>query len=217
MQNKAGLVKGVRRETTNASSRSPIEGSARQSEIFGLITYLYFGFTYFICSGNVKKHEQLARSLRKMERTLDTVLRSINHPGVAAIASGMVSRSPSPSDETAEKAQALMGRESPSTHVSSLHSLHHGNSPRLHSLPDNELNPLGLLAEASLANRRAITTRTQSSADSPGGSRPPNPNVGVANDVYFKPGSFLYILVFFSFLTMVRRSHDNIAVTKALH
>lgn len=140
-------------------------------------------------SGGVKKHEQLARSLRKMERTLDTVLRSMNHPGVAAIASGMVSRSPSPSDETAEKAQALMGRDSPSAHGSSLQSLHHGNSPRLHSLPDNELNPLGLLAEASLANRRATTTRTQPSADSPGGSRPRNSsNVGVANDVYFKPG-----------------------------
>jgi hypothetical protein len=56
----------------------------------------------------------------------------------------------------------------------------------LHSLPDNSLNPLGLLAEASLANRRAVAA--QSPTDGPlsaGGTD----KVGVASDLYFKPGS----------------------------
>ena len=59
-------------------------------------------------------------------------------------------------------------------------------SPKLHSLPDNTLNPLGLLAEASLANRRAqaasrAESRSTSAADN-------QPKLGVASDVYFKPG-----------------------------
>ncbi|KAL5511348.1 hypothetical protein ACEPAH_4564 [Sanghuangporus vaninii] len=134
---------------------------------------------------NVKKHEQLTRSLRKMEKTLDTVLRSIGNPGLSSIVSGMVSRSPSPSN-TANKTQALLETPSPPP-PSAMHSLHHPGSPRLHSLPDNELNPLGLLAEASLANRRAQyhaqnNTRTENS--SPNATR----NIGVASDAYFKPG-----------------------------
>ena len=63
----------------------------------------------------------------------------------------------------------------------------HSGSPRLHSLPDNELNPLGLLAEASLANRRAqhnLQSQPKPESTSPNMTR----NVGVANDVYFKPG-----------------------------
>jgi cytochrome c peroxidase len=59
-------------------------------------------------------------------------------------------------------------------------------SPKLHSLPDNTLNPLGLLAEASLANRRAqaasrAESRTSATSDN-------QPKLGVASDVYFKPG-----------------------------
>lgn len=60
------------------------------------------------------------------------------------------------------------------------------SSPKLHSLPDNSLNPLGLLAEASLANRRTqnpyaspLTARVKDDAQ---------PRVGVAADNYFKPG-----------------------------
>ena len=60
----------------------------------------------------------------------------------------------------------------------------------MHSLPDNTLNPLGLLAEASLASRRAQagakTSSTAEAADGPG-------KVGVASDVYFKPGEFQYL------------------------
>jgi hypothetical protein len=62
-------------------------------------------------------------------------------------------------------------------------------------LPDNTLNPLGLLAEASLANRR-----DKGSSSGIGGMLPGNLNeddgsgkvdgrpVGVASDAYFKPG-----------------------------
>ncbi|KAJ4478491.1 fungal-specific transcription factor domain-containing protein [Lentinula aciculospora] len=125
-----------------------------------------------------KKHELLTRSLRKMERTLDTVLRSIGNP---SIASGMISRSPSPNAQNLST-QALLNRSpSPSGVAGS------GGSPKLHSLPDNALNPLGLLAEASLANRRAqvgTSSSFRARADSPG----ENPKIGVASDIYFKPG-----------------------------
>lgn len=57
-------------------------------------------------------------------------------------------------------------------------------SPKLHSLPDNTLNPLGLLAEASLANRRAqAATKTETTSNGTQQRR-----LGVASDVYFKPG-----------------------------
>lgn len=142
------------------------------------------------CSNNVKKHEQLTRSLRKMEKTLDTVLRSIGNPGLSSIASGMVSRSQSPSNPV-NKTQTLLGTPSPPP-ASNMHSMHqHPGSPRLHSLPDNELNPLGLLAEASLANRRAqqqahSQLKTENTSSNTVG------NVGVANEVYFKPGLLVH-------------------------
>lgn len=120
-----------------------------------------------------------------MERTLDTVLRSIGNPGIT---SGMVSRSPSPSAQHATT-QALLA-VSPSPPPSSVYRPTHQppGSPKLHSLPDNSLNPLGLLAEASLANRRAqgshpsgMVARTAESEE--------NRKMGVASDNYFKPGS----------------------------
>ncbi|KIJ69217.1 hypothetical protein HYDPIDRAFT_79437 [Hydnomerulius pinastri MD-312] len=131
-----------------------------------------------------KKHELLTRSLRKMERTLDTVLRSIGNP---SIASGMVSRSPSPTGQAAQT-QALLASPSPppqSAYPAQSSSLP-PTSPKLHCLPDNSLNPLGLLAEASLANRRAQGISTSFTA------RPAEPDpdrrLGVASDNYFRPG-----------------------------
>ena len=116
-----------------------------------------------------------------MERTLDTVLRSLGNPTLAA---GMLSRSPSPSLQT-QKTQALIN--SPSPPPSPDHQHHASSSfngpptsPKMHSLPDNALNPLGLLAEASLANRK------QQAASKSGDT--PSERVGVASDVYFKPG-----------------------------
>ncbi|KAH9048576.1 fungal-specific transcription factor domain-containing protein [Lactarius hengduanensis] len=133
-----------------------------------------------------KKHELLTRSLRKMERTLDTVLKSIGNP---SIASGMVSRSPSPPNPNNNATQALLSQvdqpPSPSSSTRPPPALNPPSSPKLHSLPDNSLNPLGLLAEASLANRRAHAA--SSGKKTSGMARPPAP-MGVASDAYFKPG-----------------------------
>lgn len=124
-----------------------------------------------------------------MEKTLDTVLRSIGNPSITSITSGIMSRSPSPTSQTA-KTQALIDNPSPPPRsASTVHSLqsHHGTtSPRLHSLPDNELNPLGLLAEASLANRRAQSSQAQTKPTSVASD--PKQHIGVASDLYFKPG-----------------------------
>lgn len=157
-----------------------------------------------------KKHELLTRSLRKMERTLDTVLRSIGNPDIA---SGYMSRSPSPSAQTATT-QALLASPSPppSTTASSFppqasssSSHHHQNSlshpipasPKLHSLPDNALNPLGLLAEASLANRRAQAGSfyDKDSTKIPSTDSADYKKLGVASDLYFKPGMFPYMIL----------------------
>ncbi|TFK72762.1 hypothetical protein BDN72DRAFT_894569 [Pluteus cervinus] len=131
-----------------------------------------------------KKHELLTRSLRKMERTLDTVLRSIGNP---SIATDGISRTPSPSPQTTATQTLLAISPSPPPTASSSFPHQGQGSPKLHSLPDNSLNPLGLLAEASLANRRAQATNRSvlaTKAPQPGDS----PKVGVASDNYFKPG-----------------------------
>ncbi|KAL0946465.1 hypothetical protein HGRIS_012685 [Hohenbuehelia grisea] len=130
-----------------------------------------------------KKHELLTRSLRKMEKTLDTVLRSIGNP---TIASGMISRSPSPTHQAASTTQALLGSSPSPPPAFSSHGQAPG-SPKLHSLPDNALNPLGLLAEASLANRRAQGPSSSSIAARPSASNEPQ-KLGVASEHYFKPG-----------------------------
>ena len=120
-----------------------------------------------------------------MERTLDTVLKSIGNP---SIASGMVSRSPSPPNPKNNATQALIAQvdQPPSPTLSARPPvLNPPTSPKLHSLPDNSLNPLGLLAEASLANRRAHAASSGNKTS--GMARPPAP-MGVASDAYFKPG-----------------------------
>ena len=128
-----------------------------------------------------------------MERTLDTVLRSIGNPGIA---SGMVSRTPSPSPQTAT-VQALLA-DSPSPPTSSTFRPQPSHpppgSPKLHSLPDNSLNPLGLLAEASLANRRAQAVN-QSGIVARSTVPGENPKLGVASDNYFKPGTCLCLCI----------------------
>ncbi|CAE6494613.1 unnamed protein product [Rhizoctonia solani] len=144
-----------------------------------------------------KKQENLMRQLKRMESTLDTLMHSISHPGINSLPTGTVTRSPTPSSPSV---QALMGSPSASTpemtntSASSLQKPR-SNSPRLHMLPDNTLNPLGLLAEASLANRR-----DKGGSSGIGGMLPGNINeddgsgkvdgrpVGVASDAYFKPG-----------------------------
>jgi hypothetical protein len=128
-----------------------------------------------------------------MERTLDTVLKSIGNPSMG-MGSGMMSRSPSPQN-TSNATQALLSQAEPppsppaatifSSSPSRPQTAVPPSSPKLHSLPDNSLNPLGLLAEASLANRRA---HAASSARKISGMARPPAAMGVASDAYFKPG-----------------------------
>lgn len=179
-------VNVVKAAERNAYLKSQIEEKDHPS------SYLLLHGTYTCISDLIlRKHELLTRSLRKMERTLDTVLRSLSNPGMSAFASGMVSRSPSPSIQNqAAQTQSLINSPSPPTSVEASPSVYLPGSPKLHSLPDNELNPLGLLAEASLSNRRAQLANQSSSNRMLGNSLQPEDvkNVGVASDVYFKPG-----------------------------
>ncbi|KAH7889097.1 hypothetical protein F5I97DRAFT_1828349 [Phlebopus sp. FC_14] len=87
---------------------------------------------------------------RRSKRTLDTTLNAFVN---LSMASGMVSRSPSPSGQTAQT-QALLASPSPPPQQPYLAQ---GSVPsmssELHSLPDSSLDPLGLLVEEGLANR----------------------------------------------------------------
>lgn len=121
-----------------------------------------------------------------MERTLDTVLRSIStQPGANATHTEAQPDHSAPRGKTAAT-QALIASPPPLPSASTSYNVQ--RSPKLHSLPDNALNPLGLLAEASLTNRKVIRAN--------GGTAPvgvtTNPSaqqrLGVANDGYFKPG-----------------------------
>jgi hypothetical protein len=148
-----------------------------------------------------------------MERTLDTVLRSMSNPTLTSLAVGMVSQSPSPAPDGESSIPDVVGSpEQAEVHATLSEGLiaqvpntaTYGaavapapGSPRLHSLPDNVLNPLGLLAEASSSIRRnKAAAAGQSPASATGSSKNPmslasldNPKVGVANiGVYFKPG-----------------------------
>lgn len=136
-----------------------------------------------------RKHEILTRSLRKMERTLDTVLRSLGNPSLTA---GMLSRSPSPTPQ-AQQTQALLASPSPpQSPTRTSHGPTITGSPKLHSLPDNTLNPLGLLAEASLANRRAQQAAAMMDPPATPGSAEQQGTIGVASASYFKPGMWIF-------------------------
>ena len=88
--------------------------------------------------------------------------------------------------------QALLNSPSPQPHIDPSPRGFTAPSPKLHSLPDNALNPLGLLAEASLSNRRSSNTggTPRSNSQDEAGK-----NIGVASDTYFKPGNYCFFLV----------------------
>lgn len=147
-----------------------------------------------------------------MEKTLDTVLRSIGNPSMT---SGMVSRSPSPSGQ-ATQTQALLDSPSPPAQAAfppQASSQPVISSPKLHALPDNSLNPLGLLAEASLANRKAQGVSSSFTA------RPTDPDpdrrLGVASDNYFRPGSNHTTLIHSANYKL--RSDDNSTSATVVH
>ncbi|EPS94764.1 hypothetical protein FOMPIDRAFT_1038716 [Fomitopsis schrenkii] len=142
---------------------------------------------------STKKHEILTRSLRKMERTLDTIFRSLGAPP-----SDGPSRSPSPAGQPPPSGETHPLLASPpqsprpenaNVHHHRQHSDQPPPSPKLPSLPDDNLNPLGLLAEASLANRRAQAGAKSDLASTAMLAQKYEPNrMGVASDLYFKPG-----------------------------
>lgn len=142
----------------------------------------------------------LSRSLRKMEKTLETVLRSF---GNQSLASAMISRSPSPSQASqTHTTQALLGSPSPPHSPPRIAPHDPLLSPKLHSLPDNALNPLGLLAEASLANRRAqAVIRADITPTIPSDQQ--DRKLGVASASYFKPGKHPCTLKFTSCVYLI--------------
>lgn len=182
-------------------------------------------------SSKGKKSEIMAKNLKEMENTLETVLRSLHNPKLS-LASGMTNvatpkeqhigldaspggdvQSPSAKDlagaealpahfvdrgttnpsrpgisplsATNDKTGSEMGT-SPGNMPSGRSSSRVGNiaesgatpksqvnlSPRLHALPDDTLNPLGLLAEASLQNRKRSNTNGNAGGDSTEGAGP---------------------------------------------
>ena len=128
-----------------------------------------------------------------MERTLETVLKSFGDRGLS---SAMISRSPSPTPQT-QTTQAVLGSPSPPHSPVRAGLVEAPSSPKLHSLPDNTLNPLGLLAEASLANRRAqAAARSELEANAARNTQTQQ-KVGVASATYFKPGKHSLLMVTF--------------------
>ena len=142
--------------------------------------------------------------MRKIERTLDTVLRSLGNPSTV---SAMLSRSPSPAGHDNRDGmitphqivatRELMDSDNESPPQSPQEPAAQGGSPKLHSLPNDTLNPLGLLAETSLATRKTNAKHHGTlyprpfdtpGGDDPAGDDPGTAKVGVASEVYFKPG-----------------------------
>jgi len=120
-----------------------------------------------------------------MERTLDTVLRSIStQPNTNNTGPEAQADQSTPKGKTAAT-QALIAVP-PNLPITGA-PYPASRSPKLHSLPDNALNPLGLLAEASLANRKVYASDMSGPGDA-SGSNSNALSVGVANDTYFKPG-----------------------------
>lgn len=124
-----------------------------------------------------KKSEVLAKSLKKMEATLETVLQSIAHPGASIAAGAGMIDDYSPETQQSESPAGLNDSRVPGgMGMAGDHQDQHAlagpsdegvrfesglgrqgmqwnawdqpeERPRLHSLPSNTLNPLGLLAE----------------------------------------------------------------------
>ncbi|KAL8290408.1 hypothetical protein RQP46_002666 [Phenoliferia psychrophenolica] len=190
-----------------------------------------------------RKTDAMAKSLKKMEATLETVLKSISQPGLLSSAGGLsnptLQQLTSPHDSNprprSESAGPVASPSGTAGHHLSMnaHGMPGGHQtegpradfggggadvrwrggvrtseeraqePRLHSLPDNVLNPLGLLAEASLQNTRKRTSMTLNEvldtsrgAVDDGDTHPDRKRtkLGVANAGYFQPGPMNTVL-----------------------
>ncbi|KAK4051002.1 hypothetical protein OIV83_003131 [Microbotryomycetes sp. JL201] len=225
-----------------------------------------------------RKTDMMAKSLKRLESTLETVLKSISNPGALASSAGLLSdpnvrplvqnalggieglsvdsssESPLQRSSAGGAGPALTATDDtplPSLHSSVLPSLRDGaryeigggaiaspdavasnssapqrgealstssaagpgsngksmewsgprsertrrdDSPRLHSLPDNTLNPLGLLAEASLQNTRKRAVTLNDVLETANGLRDTDERevkrsrLGMGNPSYFQPG-----------------------------
>ncbi|SCV73842.1 BQ2448_6272 [Microbotryum intermedium] len=190
-----------------------------------------------------RKTDMMAKSLKKMEATLETVLKSISHPsmltssglmqmptsdlsvmnrgsgqgstplnpgsvGAAGTSSGDIPTGASPhnfhnsSISSGSPNFGPGGESKPRTTIewSGIRGDRNGqprdSSPRLHSLPDNTLNPLGLLAEASLQNTRKRTAVSVADVLEPAYGKEESANeppakrekLGMGNPQYFMPG-----------------------------
>ncbi|SDA01519.1 BZ3500_MvSof-1268-A1-R1_Chr10-1g02747 [Microbotryum saponariae] len=190
-----------------------------------------------------RKTDMMAKSLKKMEATLETVLKSISHPsmltssglmqmstsdlsamnrgsgqgatpldpgsvGAAGASSGDIPTGASPhnfhnsSISSGSPNFGPGGENKPRTTIewSGIRGDRNGQtrdgSPRLHSLPDNTLNPLGLLAEASLQNTRKRTAVSVADVLEPSYGKEESANeppakrekLGMGNPQYFMPG-----------------------------
>jgi hypothetical protein len=161
--------------------------------------------------------------MRKIERTLDTVLRSLGNPNTA---SAMLSRSPSPTGHNDGRDAAITPQQIVATRelmdsdnespAQTPQEPAAQNSPKLHSLPNDTLNPLGLLAETSLATRKATAEHR--------GHLYPRPfddtgtaKVGVASEVYFKPGTCSSPTPTYRTQLESPRSHQYLTSSEAVH
>lgn len=131
--------------------------------------------------------------MKKIERTLDTGLRSLGNPSTV---SGMLSRSPLPAghndnrDAVTTPQQIVATREPMDpNNESSPHSPQGPAAQRSpkHSLPSDTLNPLGLPAETNLATSKTGTEHYSTLYPRPS-DETGIAGVGVTSEVYFKPG-----------------------------
>lgn len=201
------------------------------------VGFLVFPFPSLTTKCHHRKSEAMQRSLVKMEKTLDVVLRSLGNPALQNLADTLQhqqssSRSPSPENSSPNLANTTHSLMSPSPVAptpdphnrsdSAASGVHHStrpvppgssslssrslqqqpNSPKLDSLPDSTLNPLGLLADTSLAHRREKESHGEAPTEAehirtmlPTGQfvEEEDPSkVGLANASYFKPGRTLH-------------------------
>jgi hypothetical protein len=148
-----------------------------------------------------------------MEQALATVIASLNDPALSSLVSGMASPPPSPRmPNTNQLTTSCVSSLSSNTSLPSEGPS--DESKTLPYLPMDTLNPLGLLAETSLHHKRAITLPDSTSQGkdeeevpqvlryiarhpTPNAAHPIDyeaalrdaPNLGVANESYFKPGA----------------------------
>ena len=132
--------------------------------------------------------------MRKIEKSLDIVLRSLGNPSTV---SAMLLRSPSPVGHDDNRGAMITSQQ-----MITMRELMDSDdesppqspqepaaqcSPKLYSLPDDAFSPLGLLAETHLAmgkaNAEHYGTLYPRPFDDTGTAK-----VGVASETYFKPG-----------------------------